>query len=220
MTATLLFDLDGTICETDWAHLKAFEIVFGELGIPMNEAIFKAKIMGGSNAMIGNAFFPDIPLAGQARILERKEVVYRGIVGDVQPVHGLIALLDWADAHKVPCGIVTNAPRENANQIVDGLGIRHRFKTLVCGQELARGKPDPLAYLTGLQELGGSSAHSVAFEDSPAGMQSAIGSGLPVIGMTTNLDAAGVLGHGAALAAKDFGDSALLAFVRKRTNRH
>ncbi len=217
MTPALLFDLDGTICETDWAHLKAFELLFGGLGIEMNEHIFKTRIMGASNPMIGEAFLPHLPVAERARLLDRKEEIYRGLVGEVQPVAGLIALLDWAEARGVPCAIVTNAPRENADQIIGGLKIGHRFQALICGQELARGKPDPLPYLEGLRLVNGDPARSIAFEDSPSGMKAAIGAGLPVVGMTTNLDAATVLSHGAALAAPDFTDAAMIDLVVRRT---
>lgn len=219
MSATLLFDLDGTLAETDWAHLAAFERVFGERGKPMNEHLFKTQIMGRPNVMIGDEFFPDLPLAERVAIFEHKEAVYREIVGEVGPVAGAVALLDWADAHGVKCGVVTNAPRENAMMILDSAGLTRRFGTIVCGQELAHGKPHPMAYLKGLSDLGGRAEVSLAFEDSPAGMASAIAAGMPVVGMTTNLDAATVLKAGAAMAAPDYLDPALLAFVRKRTGR-
>ncbi len=219
MTPTLLFDLDGTLAETDWAHLAAFVEVYAEYGLPMDEHIFKTKVMGRPNVAIGEAFFPALPIAEREAIFERKEAVYRRIVGHVDPVAGTVALLDWADANGVACGVVTNAPRENAIMILKGAGLIERFGTIVCGQELAHGKPHPMAYLKGLSDLGGDAAVSLAFEDSPAGMAAAIAAGMPVIGMTTNLDAAGVMAAGAALAAPDFTDPALLAFVRRRTGR-
>ena len=219
MTATLLFDLDGTLAETDWAHLAAFERVFAARGKEMNEQIFKAQIMGQPNAVIGARFFPELSVAERDAICDHKEAVYREIVGHVEPVPGVVALLDWADANGVRCGVVTNAPRLNAMMILDGTGLTKRFGTIVCGQELAHGKPHPMAYLKGLSDLGGTAGLSMAFEDSPAGMASAIAAGMPVAGMTTNLDAAGVLAAGAALAAPDFLDAALLAFIRRRTGR-
>lgn len=219
MSATLLFDLDGTLAETDWAHLAAFERVFAERGLEMNEHIFKTQIMGQPNEAIGAAFFPEMSAAEQAAICDYKEAVYREIVGDVAPVAGVLALLDWADANSVKCGVVTNAPRLNAMMILDGAKLTHRFGTIVCGHELPHSKPHPLPYLTGLADLGGKLENAVAFEDSPAGMRAAIAAGMPVIGMTTNLDAPTVLGFGATLAAKDFTDPALLAFVKARTGR-
>lgn len=219
MIPTLLFDLDGTLAETDWAHLAAFVEVYADYGLPMDEHIFKTQVMGRPNVAIGQDFFPQLPVAERDAIFERKEAVYRRIVGQVSPVAGAVALLDWADAHGVLCGVVTNAPRENANMILKGAGLFERFGTIVCGQELAHGKPHPMAYMKGLADLGGEAAVSVAFEDSPAGMASAIGAGLPVVGMTTNLDAAAVLKAGATLAAPDYTGEEVLSFIRRRTGR-
>ena len=51
----------------------------------------------------------------------------------------------------MPCGVVTNAPRPNAELMLAGLGLAGRFPVLVIGDELASGKPHPLPYLTGLR---------------------------------------------------------------------
>lgn len=219
MTATLLFDLDGTLAETDWAHFKAFERVLAPYGKGIDHEIFKAHVVGRSNIEIGAYFFPEKTPAEQAAICDRKEAVYREIVGDIEPLPGVVALLDWADAHGIRYGVVTNAPRENAMQILDGTGLTRRFGAIICAHELAHAKPHPLPYLQGLADLGGTASQSVAFEDSPSGMRAALGAGLAVVGMTTNLDAAAVLEVGAALAAPDFTDPALLAFVARRTGR-
>lgn len=219
MSATLLFDLDGTLAVTDWAHLAAFERVFAERGLEMNAHIFHARIMGRPNVDIGADFFPHLSKAEQEAICDYKEAVYRDMVGDVEPQPGVLDLLDWADANGVKCGVVTNAPRLNAMQFLDGAGLTHRFGTIVIGEELPHPKPHPMPYLKGLADLGGSADRSLAFEDSPAGMRSAMAAGMPVIGMTTNLDAQAVLAVGAVLAAPDFTDPALLAFVRQRTGK-
>lgn len=217
MAATLLFDLDGTLCETDWAHLEAFRQIFAGYGLAMDEHIFNAHVVGRPNTEIGAHFFPHLTPAEQAAICDAKEAKYREIVGSVQPVPGALALLDWADANGVRCAVVTNAPRLNAMLCLEGAGITRRFGAIICGEELAHAKPHPLPYLTGLAALEGDGARSLAFEDSPAGMRAAIGAGLPVIGMTTNLSAEKVLACGAALAAPDFTDPSLLAFVAART---
>lgn len=216
MSATLLFDLDGTLAETDPIHLAAFERIFAGYGIPMSEAIFREKILGQPNAAIGAAFFPHLSHQERMAICDHKEAVYRTMVGAVEPLHGARALLEWARASHVKCGVVTNAPRENAMIILDGAGITQYFGVIVCAQELVRSKPDPLPYLTALEALGGDVNRSVAFEDSPAGITAAVGAGLPTIGMTTNLSAARVLELGAIMPARDYTDAAALEFIRAR----
>ena len=216
MTATLLFDLDGTLVETDWAHLAAFVEVFSGFGLPMDEHIFKTRIMGQPNLKIGEEFFPELTLARRVEIFEEKEAVYRRIIGKVEPVAGTLDLLAWARDNGASCGVVTNAPRENADLILAGAGLDRWFGTVVCGQELEHGKPHPMAYLKGLSDLGGDVHRSVAFEDSIPGMTSALRAGLPCLGMTTNLPAAVLAEAGATMTAPNMADPALLAFVKAR----
>ena len=86
---------------------------------------------------------------------------------------------------------VTNAPRLNAEMMLAGLGIAHRFKALVIGDELHHGKPHPLPYLEGLRPLGAEAERSLAFEDSRSGVQSATAAGIATVGMLTSLSHGG-----------------------------
>lgn len=216
MSPALLFDLDGTLAETDPIHFAAFIEVFASYGLPMDETIFRDKILGQPNSAIGATFFPHLTPAEQMAICDHKEAVYRGMAGRIEPLPGVRALLDWARAEGLACGVVTNAPRANAMLVLDGAGIADYFSAVVCAQELPRSKPDPLPYLTGIDALNGDPARSLAFEDSPAGITAAVAAGLPTVGMTTNLSAARVRELGAAIAARDYTDPATLAFIRAR----
>lgn len=67
---------------------------------------------------------------------------------------GLTAFLDWMDAEGIRRVAVTNAPRENIEVMMEGLGIRSRFEKIVLGDECTRPKPFPDPYLEGLAYLG------------------------------------------------------------------
>jgi beta-phosphoglucomutase-like phosphatase (HAD superfamily) len=114
--------------------------------------------------------------------------------------------------------VVTNAPRDNALLLLSGLGWLDRFPVLVIGDELARGKPDPLPCLTALQWLGADAAQAVAFEDSLSGVRAAAAAGVETIGLMTALDEQSLRGAGAASIARDFTDGALLARLRQRAD--
>ena len=147
----MLFDIDGTLANTDPLHLKAFNQVLGPRGHVFDHARFSRELQGFANVSIGERFLPDETPERRAAILDEKEEVFRTLVaGQIEPLPGLMALLDRADAAGIPMVAVTNAPRLNAELLLSGLGITHRFKALVIGAELPHGKPHPLPYQEGL----------------------------------------------------------------------
>jgi HAD superfamily hydrolase (TIGR01509 family) len=216
MKTALLFDLDGTLVDSDAEHLAAFQRVLAPHGLTLDRATYAATIMGASNEIIARLYLSHLPPHEQAATLEAKEEAYRNGLGAIEPIKGAVALLDYADAHGLERAVVTNAPRANAEKVLEALGIGRRLPIVVIGGELARAKPDPLPYLAGLERTGAQASHSVAFEDSLSGVRAAVGAGLAVVGMTTTLDAAVLIGAGATLAVRDFTDERILALIEAR----
>jgi HAD superfamily hydrolase (TIGR01509 family) len=210
----LLFDIDGTLTNTDPLHLKAFNQVLGPRGHVFDHARFSKELQGFSNASIGERFLPGEAPEQRAKILGEKEEIFRALVaGQIAPLAGLMALLDRADAAGIPTVAVTNAPRPNAELLLSGLGITTRFKAIVIGDELPHGKPHPLPYQEGLRFVGASAQVSIAFEDSRTGVQSATAAGIPTIGIRTSLSHADLMAAGAVASASAFDDPDLLARV-------
>lgn len=217
--ACLLFDLDGTIAETDHLHFEAFKSVFTPYGVAVDWSVYTSRVIGKNNPEIAADFLPHVPAADHAAIMDRKEAAYRESLKAIEAASGLLGLLDWADAHAISCAVVTNAPRLNADAVLAMLDLRHRFKVLVIGPELRQAKPHPLPYLTALEALGGSAARSVGFEDSRAGIASAAAAGLGVVGITSTFDGPALIAAGAHVAGRDFTAPTVFDFVRQRTGQ-
>ena len=215
MTA-LLFDLDGTLVDSDADHLAAFQSVFAPFGIKLDRALYTSDIMGASNALIGERFLPHLPLAQREQVLDAKEAAYRDGLGALTATRGIDELLDHAEAQRLPCAVVTNAPRANAERVLSAIGLTHRLPILVIGGELARAKPDPLPYLTGLERTGARAERSVAFEDSLSGVRAAVAAGIAVVGLTTGLTAERLIETGAVLAVTDFTDRRIYDLIERR----
>jgi HAD superfamily hydrolase (TIGR01509 family) len=215
--AALLFDIDGTLADTDPIHLEAFNQAFAPYGEHFDKARFSRELQGLANVAIAARFVPHLtPEAGMA-VLAGKEATFRQLAAtSVHAVPGLMDLLDLADGLGLPMAAVTNAPRANADLILDGLAIRHRFKALVIGEELAHGKPHPLPYLEGLRLLGADAANAVAFEDSRTGIASATAAGIATVGIRTSLLHEDMIAAGAVLSVDTYGDPKLQAFIQAR----
>jgi len=215
----LLFDIDGTLADTDALHLQAFNQVFGPRGHVFDHARFTKELQGFSNASIGERFLTDEPPKHRAAIMEEKEAAFRTLVsGQIQPMPGLMTLLALADRASIPMVAVTNAPRLNAEMLLSGLGIVHRFKVLVIGDELAHGKPHPMPYMEGLRVASAAPGLSIAFEDSRSGVQSASAAGITTIGIRTSLSHTDMIEAGAFMTAKNFDDPELIKLVATTMN--
>jgi len=215
----LLFDIDGTLADTDALHVEAFNQVFGPRGHVFDRARASKELMGFSNASIAARFLPDEPAERQAAIMGEKEAAFRKLAaGKIQPLPGLMTLLARADRAGIPMVAVTNAPRPNAEMMLSGLGIMHRFKAVVIGDELAHGKPHPLPYLEGLRAVNAAPNLSLAFEDSRSGIRSASAAGIATVGMRTSLGHADMVEAGALTTATSFDDPELINLVAATMN--
>ncbi len=220
MTPALLFDLDGTMVSTDHLHYEAFREMLAGYGRDFSHADFATRVHGRPNALIFAEYFPERTAAEQMALSEQKEAAVRDMIdagGVLPPTPGLVALLDWAEAHGVGKAVVTNAPPANAETMLRASGLAARFTHIVSGEALPHGKPHPLPYQEGVRRAGGDLARTVAFEDSVAGLTSAVRAGLPCVGIAaTEALAAPLRGAGAALIAADFLDRGLLDLVAER----
>ena len=215
--AALLFDIDGTLADTDPLHLEAFNRTFAPYGEHFDEARFALELQGLANAAIAARFVPQLSAAEGMEVLRGKEAIFRDLAkSSIHAVPGLFELMDMADRIGLPMAAVTNAPRANAELILDGLGIRDRFKAMVIGEELAHGKPHPLPYLEGLRLLGADAGSSVAFEDSRTGIASATAAGIVTVGIRTSLLHQDMLTAGAAMSADGYDERELRAFIEAR----
>jgi beta-phosphoglucomutase len=208
MTLALLFDLDGTLVDTDHLHHGAFATILAERGRELSLADYRAHIMGHPNEAILARFFPGEDIA----VLDRKEAMFRAsLAARVEPVKGIHALLDWAERVGAGCAVVTNAPRDNAVAMLAAASLAHRLPTVVIGDECARPKPGPAPYRAAMAALGATPSRSVAFEDSRSGLRAARAAGARVFGMTTGLSPDELRDAGAQATIADFTDPSLWA---------
>ena len=218
MSLTLLFDLDGTLVDTDPLHFQAFLDLLRENGRPeIDFGLYKTRIMGFGHAEIFSMLFPERDREEHRALADRKEEMFRALVRGrvLDPKHGLPELLGWAKARGLGCGLVTNAPRDNAALMLDALRLADRFDTVVLGEELPQGKPHPLPYLTALERLGGRAGAAVAFEDSLSGVRSAYAAKIYTVGVRSSLSDQALRAAGASHTVESFLDPQLWSELRR-----
>lgn len=213
----LLFDIDGTLAETDDFHHAAFNAMLAPFGQTIDRDSYNKQVMGRANPAIMADFFPGAGEAEHRARAKEKEAFFReSVAAHIRPAGGLLDLLDWAEGLGIVMALVTNAPRANAELIVGALGLMSRFGALVVGDEIAHGKPHPLPYLEGARRISVDPARSVAFEDSRSGIASARAAGAHVFGMATSLSTEDLIAAGAHATIRDFADPAVRPVILAR----
>lgn len=217
MLTALLFDLDGTLTDTDKLHLVAIQqLLWEEDARPFTEEEFEVLCSGRANPELCALLFPERSIEAHRAFADRKEARFRALSQTLEPIAGLMDLLAWAQEHGVGRVVVTNAPRANADHMLAALGLQEAFASVVVAEELPRAKPDPLPYLTGLERLGASSEQALAFEDSIPGLTAAKAAGLFTVGLATSQSEAALLAAGADLVIDDFTDARLWQVIEAR----
>jgi HAD superfamily hydrolase (TIGR01509 family) len=133
-----------------------------------------------------------------------KEQRFRRRARGLKPIPGLHELLNWAVSQRGKLAVVTNAPRANAEHILQDLGIASSFECLIAVEDVVHPKPAPEPYLLAVSRLGLMRDNCVAFEDSPSGVKSAVAAGLVVVGLLTGHSEQELRDAGARLIVDDF----------------
>jgi len=216
MLTALLFDLDGTLTDTDTLHLQAFrKLLHDHDGRELTQEQFNTQVSGRSNGLLFAELFPQADAAHRQVLAERKEALFRELSPTLTPMPGLLRLLEHAERHGIGMCVVTNAPRLNAEHMLGAMGLGERFAHVLVADELARPKPDPLPYLTGLQCLQAQAGQALAFEDSLPGVKAAVDAGIFTVGLATTQPAERLLEAGARLVIEDYDDPRLWDIIAR-----
>jgi HAD superfamily hydrolase (TIGR01509 family) len=205
----LLFDLDGTLAETDSLHLPTWVDVLRPYGIEVDEEYYKARISGRSNSKIVEDLLPDLSAEDRRDLAEAKEASFRKHAGELEPLPGLLDFMEEAKDRGLSLALVTNAPEENVEAILLALDLGVFFDELVLSDEVGPVKPDPAPYKAALERLGVGPDEALAFEDSTSGIASAVGASIPTVGIASTQAAETLEEAGAFMVAEDFADPKL-----------
>ncbi|MCQ9375406.1 HAD-IA family hydrolase [Methyloversatilis sp. XJ19-13] len=190
----LIFDVDGTLADTEEAHRTAFNLAFEQLdlGWTWTRTEYRSLLAttGGKERIVRHIAALDLADAERARLLARvpqihaaKTRFYSAVVRDgAVPLRpGVARLLDEAQHAGCRLAIASTTTAINVDALLHAtLGARalERFAVIACGDQVAAKKPAPDIYLLALEHLGVRADRTIAFEDSLNGLRAARAAGL------------------------------------------
>ncbi len=217
MLAAILFDLDGTLVNTDPIHYLAWQEILRDFGLEIDDEFYKKRISGRLNPLIIQDILPSLSWEAGQQLAEDKEARFREMAPQLKPLAGLSEVLTWTEECGLKRAIVTNAPRKNAHFMISALGLKDAFTTIILAEETTAGKPDPAPYQLALERLGITPELAVTFEDSPSGIRSSVGAGVCTIGIASTYDPKALCSVGAEMAVPDFTSELLWSWLHART---
>ncbi len=213
MLKAILFDLDGTLTNTDPLHYQTWAHVLESYQIPINSNFYKAHISGKTNGEIVKDLFPHFSAEAGLELANLKEENFRKLAINLEAMAGLNEFLSWVKNQSFKTGLVTNAPRENTDLVLNVLNLSDYFDTVVLSDEIGIGKPDPAPYQYCLDQLNILAEEAIAFEDSPSGIRSAIAAGIKTIGVASTHDPKNLNDLGVTFVVEDFKSSVLWEYL-------
>ena len=182
LPAAVLFDLDGTIADTEpnWINGETAVMARHDIEWTMEDAVrYIGSDLNESSADIVVRY--GLPMSGPEFRATLIEEVYAIALerrthwlGGVEDTLALLARLE------IPVGLVTMSPRILADVVVEDAPA-NTFSVVVAGEDVERGKPNPDAYLLAARRLGVDPATCLIFEDSRPGVLAGIRAGAHVV---------------------------------------
>lgn len=181
----VIFDMDGVLVDTGWAHRRAWLDLAEKEGLTISEEFFR-RTFGMQNDAILPMLRPGISKEQMELLADWKEQRYREVMKEDQALApGAEDLLGDLKRHGFRLAIGSSAPPENLDLFWNRLGLVHWFDARVTKEEIARSKPAPETFLKAAEKIGLAPACCAVVEDAVPGVQAARAAGMPVVAVTT-----------------------------------
>ena len=185
MIGAVLWDLDGTLVDSEDYHWRAWRETMAAEGVSITTADFRASFGQRNDSVIPLWLGNDVHPEEIQRIGQAKEEYYRCIVQS-ERLTALPGAKEWL--HRLERegwrqAIASSAPRRNIEVVLEVLGLARFFRVIVSAEDVQRGKPDPQVFILAATQLGVLPTQCVVVEDSVAGIVAAKQANMRSIGV-------------------------------------
>ena len=189
----IIFDLDGTLAETEPLHLEAFNAALRSEGIGIEPGDYFNRLIGYDDhdclSILLREYRSGTSEARIAELMAQKAAIYQEMIQHRDVLFPGAADFVRRAAERFPLALVTGTLRAEAETVLRNSGLRELFKVVVTAEDVSRGKPEPDGFLAALGQLGFilrlrpslNAGECLAIEDTTAGIVAATQAGMRVL---------------------------------------
>lgn len=211
----ILFDCDGVLVDSERITSRVWAGLLTEIGLPTTTEQSLATYLGNSMARCIEIVTEQLGHTPPDTLLPRFYAdVKVALANEVEPVRGIVELLDALDAAGIGYGVASNGEHEKMQTTLGTTGLLARFdKRRFSAVDVARPKPAPDLFLHAAHMLGFDPARTIVVEDSPLGVLGAFTAGMTVIGYAELVSPERLIAAGAAHTVRDLRE--LLSLIKR-----
>lgn len=183
MLKGIIFDLDGVIVDSHAAHKQAWRQVLESMRRQVSAAQLEFVVEGHKRDEILRHFLGDVDAEEVQRLGKVKDEFYRRAAHGVKLIPGVAEFISAAQTAGLGLGVATSAGRKRAEETLRDFGLIGNFGTVITGDEVRAGKPDPAVFQRAAEGLGLAAEYLLVCEDAVAGVQAAKSAGMRCLGI-------------------------------------
>jgi beta-phosphoglucomutase len=204
MLAGVIFDFDGVIVDSHPAHLQAWKALLRSVGKDASDTEFDFVREGAKREDILRRFLGELTPEQIKSYGEQKERTFQSLAAEVKLIDGVVDFLAEANAAGLPLAIASSGNRKRVERMLESFNLRNRFHTIVTGEDVAKGKPDPALFYLAARGLQVEPAQILVCEDAVSGVHAAKAAGMKCLAIAANGRQSMLKEAGADLVTDDF----------------
>lgn len=188
MIRGVLWDLDGTLVDSEEYHWQAWRDTMAAEGRPVTRTKFLETFGWRNDAILPHWLGGRATPEAIARIGDEKEERYRALVraGGLSPLPGAAEWVRRLREDGWRQAVASSAPRANIEAVLEVLGMAAAFEATVGAEDVRHGKPAPDVFLAAAARIGAAPSNSVVVEDADAGVEAGRRAGCRTVGVSRN----------------------------------
>lgn len=178
MLRGVVFDMDGVVIDSHPAHRAAWKAFLETLGKTVGSSELDVILDGGKREEILRHFLGELSSDQVLEYGKRKDEILRMHTTKLEPMAGVVDFLDQLFNSGIRVALATSGAKHRTLYTLNELRIAHYFETVVTGDDVSAGKPDPAIYRLAAERMQEHPENLMAIEDAVSGVKAARSAGL------------------------------------------